>query len=248
MRIAYQNYVDTASSLTALTEATGYSVINVQDQRLSVAYRSTAVTAQTVTIDLGSAQAIDTIAVMGHNLTSSAIVTVAANSSDSWPGATSQTVTVNSGMSLKYFTPVTYRYWQFQISDPANTSGYIEVGRLWLGDYITIDPSSTLDFTVTKRRADNAVHNEGRQKYASIRVGWREFSLSFSPSDEAMIAQMSELYDAVGMHSSFIFCNFDTIRDYVLVEPCYVSINSEVGFDHSERMRFSYSLDFEEEI
>jgi len=63
-----------------------------------------------------------------------------------------------------------------------------------------------------------------------------------------MIRLLTQLYDEVGNHSSFIFCNFDTIRDYTLVEPCYVSLDGEMGFVHKERMGFTYSMNMEEEM
>jgi len=247
MRIAYDNYIDTASALTALTETAGYAVTNVQEQRLSQIYKSTSASAQTITIDLGSAKSINTIALMNHNFTTSASVIMSMNSSDSWPGATSQTITYNSGMMLKFFTAETYQFLQFQIDDPTNTDGFISIGRLWAGEYISIDPSSLIDFTVSKRRSDNVAHGRYRQKFASEGIGWREFKLDFPPSNETMVEKINTLYDTVGNHSSFIFCNFDTIRDYVLVEPCYVSIDNELEFNHKENMKFVYTLMLSEE-
>jgi hypothetical protein len=250
MRIAYDNYIDdvtSATSLTALTENTYYPITNVQNQRLTKVYKSTACTAQTVTINLGSAHAITTAAILGHNISSAATVTISANSSDSWPGATSQTITYNVGMMLAYFTSVSYQYWQFSIDDGTNTDGHIEIGRLWLGDYITVDPSSLLSFKVTKHRSDNVFHGRGRQKFASIGTGWREFAFDFPLSDETMLDKIGAMYDAVGNHSSFIFCNFDSNRNYTLVEPCYVSLKGPITFNHQHNMKYTYSLTMEEE-
>lgn len=247
MRIAYSNYIDTASTVTALTESPAYPASNVQDQRLTTVFRSTAVTSQTVTINLGSARSVDTIAILAHNITSSATITVAANTSDSWPGATSQTVTWNAGTMLKFFTAASYQYWQFQISDATNTDGYLQIGRLYLGNYIDIDPSSLLNFKVTKARTDNVIHGPNRQKFASIGYSWRRFELDFPRSNTTMINKILTMYDTIGQHTSCIFCNFDTIRDYTIVEPCYVSIANDITFTHEENMNFTYSLTLEEE-
>jgi hypothetical protein len=62
-----------------------------------------------------------------------------------------------------------------------------------------------------------------------------------------MIDEILDLIDRVGFHSSFIFCNFDTIRNYEIVEPCYVSITGAVGFSHTNRLRFKYTLSIEED-
>jgi hypothetical protein len=248
MRISYQNYIDNTSALSALTENINYPLTNVQDQRLSKTYRSEATTAQTITIDLGSAISINTAAILAHNLTSSATVTISANTSDSWPGATSQTITYNKDIMLSFFTSVSYQYWQFSIDDPTNTDRYIEIGRLWLDDYLTIDPSSLVDFKVSKKRSDRVLHGSGRQKFASIGIGWREFDITFPSTNYTMVDQISLMYDTVGQHTSFIFCNFDTIRDVSeLVEPCYVTITNDIKFEHEEGRKFSYDLKFSEE-
>jgi len=249
MRIAYENYIDArpATSLTALTVVTAYPVTNVQDQRLSTVYRSTAVTSQTITIDLGAATSITAAAIVAHNISTSATIIVAQSATDSWAGATSQTITHNTGVMVNYFTAKSFRWWQFQISDPTNTTGYLQIGRLWLGNYITIDPSSMLGFSVTDKRNDRVVYGRGRQKFASVGVGWRSFDLTFPPSNEAMITSLRTMYAYSGNHSSMIFCNFDTIRGYQLVEPCYCSLQGDMQYQHDERMKWTYRMTLEED-
>jgi hypothetical protein len=251
MRISYDNFIDDIEStaITALTENTLYPVINTQDQRLAKTYQSTAVTAQTITIDLGIALTVTTVAILNHNFSNSTAMTVvvSANSANSWPGATSETLTYNAGTILKFFTGHTYRYWQFQITDPSNTDGYLEIGRLWLGDYITIAPSSLLNFKVSKLRSDNVLHGRGRQKYATLGIGWRKIELSFPPTNYTMVNKIETMYDIVGKHSSFIFCNFDSIRTYGIVEPLYGSITNDLVFTHDNNMKFNYSLIIEED-
>lgn len=252
MRVSYNNYIDIlpASSLTALTETTNYPVINVQDQRLSQEYRSTAVTSQTIIIDLGAATSISTAAIISHNYTSSVSITVDANTTNSWVSpATTKTIIYNIGMLLNFFTPISYRWWRFTINDTTNTNGYLKIGRLWLGDYITIDPSSLIDFNVTKKRSDRVVHGRGQQKFASKGIGWKEFSFSFPSSNYTMVDSISTMYDTVGNHSSFIFCNFDTSRNLNnLVEPVYCSLQDTISFTHEENRKYNYQLRFQEEL
>jgi hypothetical protein len=251
MRISYENKIDTlvASTFTVLSEDTGYPGTNLQEQRLSQVWRSTTASAQTITINLGSALSINTAALISHNLTSSATVTISANTSNSWGSpATTKTIVYNTNIMLNFFNSISYQYWQFSIIDTTNTSGYIQLGRLWLGSYITIDPSSLLDFTVTKKRSDNVYHNLHRQKFVYKGVGWRSFELNYPSTSEATINLINDMYDFSGNHSSIIFCNFDSIRTYELVEPCYCSINGNIKFSHKESMKWEYSLSLEEEL
>jgi hypothetical protein len=251
MRISYNNYLDTLTStaITVLTVATNYPFTNAQDQRLSQQYRTTAVTSQTIILDLGSAKSISTAAIISHNFTSSVSVTIDANTSNSWGSpATSKTIIYNAGMMLNFFTPVSYQWWRFTISDPTNTNGYLSIGRLWLGDYLTIDPSSSIDYKVTKKRSDRVIHGRGQQKFSSIGSTWKEFNLSFPPTDYPMIDSISLMYDTIGNHTSCIFCNFDDLRGIVgLIEPTYVSIQNEIDFTNNEGRKYSYDLTLMEE-
>ena len=246
MRIAYNNLFDDGT-LTASSEATGYAVENTQNQRLAKVWRSTDASTQTVVVNLATAQTITVVAVMGHNLTSAANITLEGNTSDSWPGATSQTVTYNAGVILKFFTGSSYQYWRFTIEDTTNTDGYLEIGRLWIGTYMDVSPSSLLDFTVTKKRSDMVVYGKNRQKFSTPGIGWREFRLSFPVTANAMIEQIEDMYDDIGNHGNLIFCNFDTERSYSLVDPCYCSINGDMSFRHQRNMRFTYDLSLEED-
>jgi hypothetical protein len=119
---------------------------------------------------------------------------------------------------------------------------------LWIGDYIQIDPSSTNDFQVIKKRDDTVVYGKNRQKYASIGNGWRRFELTFPRTAGTTLTAIQTLYDTVGNHSSFIFCNFNDLRTYPLVDPCYVSIDGEMGFSHTTRQFYTYGLSLEEDL
>jgi photosystem II stability/assembly factor-like uncharacterized protein len=175
-------------------------------------------------------------------------ITIHGNATDSWGSPAITNVLVwNEDVILKYITSVAYRYWKIVIDNRSNSTDTLKIGRIWLGTYITIDPSSLLDFSVTKKRSDLITHGRNRQKWASIGVGWRLFKLSFPSSNETMIRIITDFIDAVGLHSSFIFCNFDTIRDYILVEPCYVSLVEDIAFSHNNGMKYEYSLLLEEE-
>lgn len=243
MRIAYENLADGAT-ITASSSDSSHPVSNLQDERLSTLWASTAVTAQSIYIDMGSAVSVNTVALMGHNISSSATVTIYAGATTA-VSALSSAITYNDGMMLLFSGGNTYRYWKLSIS---GNDAAPQAGRLWLGNYITIDPSSLLDFTVTKLRSDNVAHNASRGKYASEGVGWRRFSLDFPPTGGAMLASIEAMYDHSRNHGAMIFCNFDTIRDYHIVEPCYVSLSGDMAFKHAVGESFTYTLTMEEEL
>ena len=249
MRIAYSNLIDSATAPTALTTDLLYPVANLQNQRLAKRWRSTAATAQTVTIDLGSAQGVDTIGIFGHSLTTSAALTIAGNATDVWTSPSVITsLTALTGPILKYLgSEWSYQYWQYAISDSSAASNYVEAGLLWLGTKIDLDPASLDGFSVTKLRSDTVTYGRDRQKYATEGVGWRRFNLSFPKTGGSGLSNILTMFDTVGNHGSVIFSNFDTRRDYPLVEPVYCSINGELTFQHVRAQKYTYGLTLEED-
>ena len=254
MRMAYDNFIDALEStaIEASSEDTSYPATNVQDQRLAVKWHSDEATVSTIVFDLGATAACSIFALMSHNLTSDITVTVNGNDDIVAPltwttsgQSSTQTITYNAGIMLAFVSPISNRYWQFTFTGTAASS--IEIGRIWIGNYIDISPSSTNDFQVIKKRDDTVVYGRGRQKYASAGVGWRRFELAFPRTATTTLTAIQTMYDHVGNHSSFIFCNFNDLRTYPLVDPCYVSIDGEIGFTHTKRQYYTYSLALEED-
>ena len=198
-------------------------------------------------IDPDYEYAINTAGILGHNIKSGTKVQLLGNNSANWNSpALSYTFNyVASSQTLLTFlsSASIYKYWKFQFG----SQGDLSIGRIWLGSYENIDPSSTLDFTVTKKRSDVVIYGKDRQKWSNPGIGWRRFELSFPKSDYSMIKKIEDMYDYVGIHKSFIFCNFDTIRDYQIVEPCYVSFSEDMQFQHTDHMKFTYKLIMEED-
>jgi len=248
VRIAYDNKALVASSITALTADLIFDETNLQNQRLAKVFRTTTPTAQTVVFDLGSAQTINCAAIIGHNLSASSTTMIEGNASDSWISPSVQeTFTYDSDMIVKYFTGGSYRYWRFTLDDASNADGYDEVGVLWISDYIDIDPTSLIDFSVKKRRSDTVTYGRGRQKFSTEGVGWRRFEMSFPRTGGTALTNILTLYDMAGNHSSLIFSNFDSLRSYPIVEPVYCSIVGDLSFRHRRSMKFEYKLTLEED-
>lgn len=245
MRLSYNNLLDNAT-LTASSEIAGYEVENVQDQRLTKKWYSDTTTTQTVIVDLGSAQTVTAVAILAHNITSSATIIVNGNAVNVWTSpSVIESLTWNSDIIFKFITGGSYRYWRFSFS--GLTDG-VEIGRLWLGPYDSIDPSSTLDFKVTKVRSDTVVYGKSRQKYASPGVGWRRVEYSFPPTATTTLSVIESLYETSGNHSSFLFMNFDSLTSYPLVKPLYGSLVNEVQFTHNRNMKFTYQVIIEEDL
>jgi hypothetical protein len=117
-----------------------YAVKNLIDLNRMTTWRSTS-TADTITINLGSAQTPAVFLIQDHNLTSSATVKLQGNASDSW-GAPSFDYTFSTieDALIYYFTATqNYQYWRLDISDATNPDGYIEIALMYLGTYTQLN-------------------------------------------------------------------------------------------------------------
>jgi hypothetical protein len=195
----------------------------------------------------------DTVAIMGHNISQGAAVKMEANDWNEWnyvDGSGSSIIqhalSWDDETILKMITKTKKQYVKFTINDPNNAAGYLDIGRMWLGEYIDIDPSSLDNFTVQKMRTDEVVYGVNRQKFAAVGTGYRRFNFRFPRTQGTTLAAIQRMYDTVGNHSSVIFCNFDTLRDYELVEPVYCSIVGDISFTHESRQKYNYQLTLEE--
>jgi hypothetical protein len=132
MRILY-NDLWKSGTLTANSEATGYLGVNTQHPHLSKAWNSTGIASEWVKIDAGAAGiSIDSLAIVGHNFTPAAVVSIQGNAADAW-GAPTLNLLGNPAdqIILVTFPLVTFRWWRVLIADPANTNGYLAIGRVY---------------------------------------------------------------------------------------------------------------------
>lgn len=98
-----------------------------------------AVTGVTLDCDAEVSQGIflDTLAILNHNFSSSAIVTLIGSNSSVFAPIGSTTVLATRLDNIYHVQEdlplVSFRYWRIQINDPTNTAGYLEVGTIVFG-------------------------------------------------------------------------------------------------------------------
>jgi len=124
------------------TEAAGdFSPNNLNTDIIEQVTRSVTAGSITLTCDTGLSQGVpvDTIAILGHNLTKSAIVQVQGSKNPSF-SPSDIVFTMETQLDDMYWIAETLptligqnRYWRFTIQDPTNTDGYIEIGTILFG-------------------------------------------------------------------------------------------------------------------
>jgi hypothetical protein len=193
MRILF-NDLWKLGSITDSSEAVGFPGINTQHIHLSKAWRSTNDASEWIRLDAGAAITPDSLAIIGHNLTSAAIVRIQANAADAW-GAPSLDLraTPTDELMLVVFANASYRYWRVSIDDPANPAGFISIGRIFLCDRWEPNEPITQDFTPDVDDTTAVLVSITGQTFADLGVRQRKYSFSFGTiRDDTKVA-----YEAV---------------------------------------------------
>lgn len=150
--LGYSNQIDNAT-LGGGSWNASYPLSNLKNRYLSKTARSanTLAASTIITLNLGIAHRIGVVALVSHNLTAN-IATVRIQAySDS--GFTTQTydsgaLTAYSGSDFATtFSYIEAQFWKISITDTANASGYVSVGRVFIG--WRFRPSNNIDWNAS---------------------------------------------------------------------------------------------------
>lgn len=219
-------------TLTASSEESGYGVANIEDIRLSRAWRATGDTSEWVKVDMGAAVNVQGVAILGHNLTSGATIHIQANATDVWTGPTVDvTLTWKEGV-IWYFWPSSqsYRWWRITIADASNPDAYVEIGRWMLS--LTYELDEFPDADLVERIIDPSVVNYSvsQQLYADIRTKYRIYSIGMGTIAEATRENLLAFFDLVRVYDPFVLLLDENKTTYL--EPIYCVLNKPPSFSH----------------
>lgn len=245
MRILYNNVFDDYT-ITAATENANYPASNIQDPRLSRYTRTTALSSQTWDIDTTTAIQPDTIVIDNHNITSGATIQIRASvNSDYSTTDFSATITHDSGTMIKFFTPgSTYRYWRLFITDAANTDLYIKMGRVFMGNYLQLTPSSKIPFDDARETTSKTYFSQTNQVYGNEGEDYIIRNYEFSSISSTMRDSIDTFQNTVDVVYPFYFVNTD--EDYSVFPVLYCVLQSKINFKAVGNSQFTYTMSIRE--
>jgi hypothetical protein len=156
----------------------GYFLENMNDPRLSRRCRWLSTGLVSAEFDLGAATDFDTIAIVSHNLTDAATITVKT-------GATAGFSTAIDTFSISHEAKNIYQavtqtgpaqYVRFEFTDTANPDGYIDIGRLMAGPGYTfpgfapVVSRDTIERGYADRSGTDQVYGEKRYRLQRLSV------------------------------------------------------------------------------
>jgi hypothetical protein len=168
-----------------------YPIENLTTLPISNPTRFTGHVAQ-IGVDLVAQKAVSLIALIAHNLSSTAIISIFAGTTAAC-SSYATTIPWRESTCFRFFDPgLIYRYWKILINDDSNVDGQIDIGRLIFGNVSEINRMS---FGSTKQRVhvnDIADTEFGTSHVARV---YRATKLFFPFSEFTA----SEVDDIVGM-------------------------------------------------
>jgi hypothetical protein len=178
IRFHWNNLTDSASAISANTEATGFPVENVQDDRVGKKYRTTgAGAAEYITIDLGAATTITAAAFVGHDFDNTETNIQLRKSNDNFVADNNlvSTFTYSAFTMIVWTTTAAERYWRIAFTK-ANAADIRNIGRVFLGTYFEPTRSQAAEWTrgivdpsPVARALAGAVYADQREKYFRTR-------------------------------------------------------------------------------
>lgn len=153
-----------------------------------------------IVADLGSAQTVDAVALLDHNFSSGATITLEANTTDSWGAVPlSESLTWQSGKILKYLTttPRSYRYWRLVVTDTGNTNPYLQISEWFLGTYF--EPTRDVDYRHVRRDQATLRTNPGGRgpDFRKLERRQAQYQVQFTALPSTDIDAFQTMFDYV---------------------------------------------------
>ena len=218
--LLYTNLLKTEQApVTGSSEASEYPASNVWTDNYAEVWRSTAAgaSAETLTVDLGAAQDVDAVALGNVNFRSTATVTIAGNSADSWgaPAFGPETIVatgldgVRRNLYHELSSSQNLRYWRISVTDNGNPDGFLEVGELWLGEQVTMTDSFDQGIEFTHGYANTEQLSDQGQSYVFERDRLVQIDARWMNIQAATRSELLALFRAVKGNALPFFFVFD---------------------------------------
>lgn len=164
-------------------------------------------TEETVTINFGSAVAVDSVAIFNDgetdfNLSSTATVQIQGNASDSW-GSPSVNQTLTRDVARKIFTHFfasdqTFQYWRLRVVDVDNTDLFIEIPSLVLSDSTLLAQNPQQGFKYAEKDRSKNTTNLYGNRYTDKYPIQKTLSFNYKILTEADLETLFQIFERVG--------------------------------------------------
>lgn len=244
--IGYENLIESASSVTVTSEATGGEKENAYDWLEHDWWQGTTTADQYFTVDMGSAQSADYWAVHAHNVADNSGTVTFQYSSDNFAADTNTvgsavTPTANT-LIFKTFASVSARYWRFKFTHTGSAS---KVGVLSFGARVDLPMGMRVGFTPPQygKRIETVPHVSESGLFVGKSVRRREYETELELTNITQAWARSTL-EGILTHAETkpFFLSWDETNYPAEVAYCWLRDNATLSYAHPVYLRASLPI------
>lgn len=245
VRVLFNNLIDSGSSYTANNEDPNYPLSNLYDTRLSREFRNVVVSTSDYVIMRESSIAPTYVALLNHNISSSATIYVEASSSSGFGGAFSTTIAWSSYTMLSRLVSTAKEYWRIRVDGNSTANTHLGIGSIWLSEYIQMPGMSVDQELGDVTTARNAISDSG-QLYGDNGYNYRTFKVNFPYLSSAQRYDMSTVWHTVKNYKPIIMDIWPNSPEE-RVMYCFINQDS-LNFQRTDDriLRWKTSINFRE--
>lgn len=215
-------------------------------------------TEESIVFDLGSALAVDSVAVLfdslpGVKLSGSVALTIQANATNAWSSpSVSQALTIDTTQEVAthfFSSDQSYRFWRLKIVDPTNTFLYVEIGKVLLAKATQLSQTPDIGFKFTLNDQSKITKTAYGHQYADVYPIKKAFEFDYSALTHTDFVSLAELYRVKGNTEVIAFSLdpteelFDKDRFFI-----YGYMQGDFKAEHKFLNYFNDSLSIEEAV
>jgi hypothetical protein len=242
-----------AATLSSGSVDADFPLSNILNDLLAKAYKTgTSSADEWVVFDLGSAQSIDAVALLGHTfINGTDTLEIEGNAADSWgaPSFSEALTIVDGGPLVHYFAggDETFRYWRVKITKGAAGTQHT-IGRILLGQSYTLAQEVTQGMVSWGwKDTSESSTTRGGQKYTDAGVRLRTLSVSIDHMPQTQADEIQALIETYGTGTAWLFSLVETIEPsdwamYGTLEPVPTAMADRNWTDTAATWSITFSL------
>ena len=248
MRMWYDNEFYKCD-IVASSEETGYAATNLQNTQLKKTTRTTIVTSvATWDFDAGYGVTIDvnSIALLGHNITTGAtsIQFIMSANSDYSAASTSVVFSHEVEMMTAYFNTDSKRYARVLVCDSANGDGYIEMGFVYAASYLQVIGGVGIDFPFQPLDSSTGNYSNSGQYFGDEGELLDLYSFNMPYINNALKGDLITMFEKVKTVKPIIMDFNESMHSSIA--PLYCKLNESLAFNHMWDFKWNASISLKE--
>lgn len=208
-RLIYDNFWRKGTALTASPTADPqHPVSDTQIDTPSMYFKSSAATTPcTIPMDLGSAQEIDFVAILSHNIDSDAgIIFEGATNNAFDADLVSKGITYNATDIFQFFGAFTRRYVRLRLTKAGGFDAAPQVGTILCGSYSQFNRRPIKGYTLGKEDITEIEESDSRVIFAQEKDVLNEYKYIFEALDDTTKDVILAFLEECRKNRAFVWC------------------------------------------